>query len=116
MASWGCWGLAACARGLGPEPVGRSFQPCAVATMRCSEARHCSNLPVLVGAHDRHPPAKHPDVLCALQVYRGIMRGVQDVAIKELIGTTEYQHASFRKVNRLTYAHHTHAQPILWHG
>ena len=44
------------------------------------------------------------------------MRGVQDVAIKELIGTTEYQHASFRKVLRLTYTHHTHAQHSLWHG
>ena len=75
--------------------------------MRCSKAEHRSILPVLVNAHDWDPLAEHPDVLCALQVYRGIMRGVQDVAIKELIGTTEYQHASFRKVLRLTYAHHT---------
>ena len=79
------------------------------------KGKHCSMLLVLAKMHmiSTHWP-QPTDVLCALQVYRGIMRGVQDVAIKELIGTTEYQHASFRKVLRLTCTHNTPAQRSLW--
>ena len=52
----------------------------------------------------------------ALQVYKGIKNGVQDVAVKVLIGTDEIQHSLFLEVGELNPAsliYEGHVKPHL---